>query len=54
LMEDHNFLVNYNSEYLIRQNMIQICLFSDLSEDDMHFIIHVIKTIKSELTNKGE
>jgi aspartate aminotransferase-like enzyme len=54
LMEDHNFSVNYNSEYLVRQNMIQICLFSDLSEDDMCFIIHVIETIKSELNNKGE
>ena len=43
LLEAHNFLVNYNSEYLVRHNLIQICLFSDLSDDDMNFIIQVIQ-----------
>ena len=52
LMEEQNILVNYNSEYLIRQNMIQICLFSDLSENDMNFIIKVIRKVSLELSCK--
>lgn len=54
LMEEQNILVNYNSKYLVKQNMIQICLFSDLSVEDMHFIMHVMKTITIEVSNKGE
>ena len=53
LLEEQNILVNYNSEYLVRQNMIQICLFSDLKDDDMHFIMRIMKTIKVKLSNNG-
>jgi len=53
LMEEQNILVNYNSKYLVRQNMIQICLFSDLSDNDMHFIMRIMKTIKVKLSDNG-
>jgi aspartate aminotransferase-like enzyme len=34
-LEAKNILINYRSDYLIRHNMIQICLFSEIDDEDL-------------------
>jgi aspartate aminotransferase-like enzyme len=45
LLENQNILVNYNSEYLQGHNLIQICLFSDISEEDLQHLVSVLKPL---------
>jgi aspartate aminotransferase-like enzyme len=44
-LENQNILVNYNSEYLHRHNLIQICLFSDISEEELQYLAGVLKSL---------
>jgi aspartate aminotransferase-like enzyme len=44
-LENQNILVNYNSDYLHRHNLIQICLFSDIGEEELQYIVTVLKTL---------
>ena len=37
-----NIAISYGSDYLIRQNLIQICLFSEIGKDDLHYIVNVL------------
>ena len=46
LLEEQNILINYNSDYLLKKNMVQICLFSDVSDEDLQYLMSVLKTIK--------
>lgn len=41
LLAQKNILVNYKSDYLLQLNMIQICLFSLLSEDDLQYFMDI-------------
>jgi aspartate aminotransferase-like enzyme len=44
-LENQNILVNYNSEYLQSHNLIQICLFSDINEEELQYIVAVLKSL---------
>jgi aspartate aminotransferase-like enzyme len=44
-LENQNILVNYNSEYLQSHNLIQICLFSDINEEELQYILAVLKSL---------
>lgn len=45
LLEAHNILINYKSDYLQMHNMVQICLFSDVSDEELHYLLGVLKKI---------
>ena len=46
LLEEQNILINYNSDYLLARNMVQICLFSDVNDEDLKHLLRVLKSIK--------
>lgn len=39
LFEEKNILINYRSDYLLEHNMIQICLFSETSKEDLQNLV---------------
>jgi len=45
-LEKQNILISYKSDYLLMRNIVQICLFSDVSDDDLHYILDILKTIR--------
>ena len=45
IMEQQNVLISYKSDYLVRQNRIQICLFSDISDEQLQYLVSVLKTV---------
>jgi aspartate aminotransferase-like enzyme len=48
-LEEKNILISYNSDYLLKQNSIQICLFSDTPIEDLKYFTGILKDIlKSE------
>jgi aspartate aminotransferase-like enzyme len=49
LLEKQSVLVSYNSEYLVRKNTVQICLFSDISDEDMEYFFDILKTTKNKM-----
>ena len=51
-LEAYNISINFNSDYLVKQNMIQICLFSDPSDNDLQYFMSVMKSIISPDTNR--
>ncbi len=46
LLEQKNILISYNSDYLVKQNLVQLCLFSDLNDKDLNSLLEVLETIK--------
>ena len=38
----HHITISYGSDYLIRQNLIQICLFSEVTDDDLKYIVNML------------
>ncbi|MFA6571592.1 MAG: aminotransferase class V-fold PLP-dependent enzyme [Bacteroidota bacterium] len=51
LLEKQGVLINYNSEYLIKQNTVQICLFSDLSDEDTEYFFDLLNSTKNQIEN---
>ena len=45
LLEGKNVFVNYNSDYLIQQNSIQVCLFSDIDEAEVDELLNILKLV---------
>lgn len=45
LLEEKNIFVNYNSDYLSKQNMIQICLFSDIDDEEIELLSKTLKLL---------
>ncbi len=41
-----NIIISYGSDYLLRQNMVQICLFSEICDDDLQNIVNVLNQVK--------
>lgn len=52
LLYENNIQVNYNSDHLLNQNLIQICLFSEINEVQMNYIISVFKKGLSQLSQR--
>ena len=44
-LQEKNILISYNSDYLLKQNSIQICLFSDTPFEELKYFIHHLKEI---------
>lgn len=47
LLAEQNILISYNSDYLLIRNMVQICLFSDISDEDLNYILDVFKSFRN-------
>jgi len=45
LLEQQNILISYNSDYLLKQNLVQLCLFSDIDDEDLKSLLGVLETI---------
>ena len=41
-LAQHNITISYGSDYLVRQNLIQICLFSEITNDDLIYIVNIL------------
>jgi aspartate aminotransferase-like enzyme len=54
-LEEKNIYVNYNSDYLIQHNTIQICLFSDIEYEDIDYFIQTLKHLtKNEISYSAQ
>jgi aspartate aminotransferase-like enzyme len=53
-LEDKNILISYNSDYLVKENSIQICLFSDTPLEDLEYFVKVICGILQSETVTSE
>ncbi|MEI6139041.1 MAG: aminotransferase class V-fold PLP-dependent enzyme [Mariniphaga sp.] len=42
-LSEHNITISYGSDYLVRQNLIQICLFSEITTDDLQYFVNILK-----------
>ena len=42
-----NITISYGSDYLMKQNLIQICLFSEIVKDDLLYIVNILREAKS-------
>ena len=41
-----NISISYGSDYLLKQNLIQICLFSEIVKDDLQYIVNILREAK--------
>ena len=46
LLAQKNIIISYGSDYLLRQNLVQICLFSEICDDDLQNIVNVLNQVK--------
>ena len=46
-LAQNNITISYGSDYLKRQNLIQICLFSEIGKDDLQYIVNILSQAKS-------
>ena len=49
----NGILVNYNSQYLLNNNMIQFCIFSEVTEEELSYVSETFKKIlNSDIVRK--
>ena len=51
-LAQHNITISFGSDYLIRQNLIQICLFSEVTDDDLKYIVNILNQAAKHFAQK--
>jgi hypothetical protein len=48
LMQEAGFLLSYNSEYLRRENWVQICLMGEIAREKTDALVNVLQRVCPE------